>query len=78
MFSDLSDLNTDLLYNFDDFGLEMILHYQDHGLAAIFSDGRVLPRGYSTDFKIKIEEVSFRKERKKVTYVSYYQGSVRQ
>ena len=59
LFSNLSDLNTDLLYNFDDFGLEMILHYQDHGLAAIFSDGRVLPKGYSTDFKIKIEEVSF-------------------
>jgi hypothetical protein len=53
------DVNSDLLFNFDDYGLEMILHYQDHGLAAIFSDGRVLPGGSSTDFKIKIEEVIF-------------------
>ncbi len=53
------DFNNDLLFNWDDFGLEMILHYQDNGLAAIFSDGRVLPRGTSTDFKIKIEEVRF-------------------
>ena len=35
----------------------MALHQQDHGLTAVYRNARILPRGVTTVFKIKFEEV---------------------
>ncbi len=51
-------MNVSLLTDFDNFGIRMALHRQDHGLIAIYRNSRILPRGVTTVFKVKFEEVN--------------------
>jgi hypothetical protein len=46
-----------MLSYFNDYDIAMALHQQDHGLVAIYGNSRVLPKGITTTYKIKFEEV---------------------
>jgi hypothetical protein len=43
---------------FDDYGVKVSLHYEDHGLIASEFDYNVLVAGTKTAIKVKLEEVN--------------------